>query len=80
MIYIVGTFRSRMHLPQHRHNLRTERIEVGVDLGQIARWLVLVEVAVKGDLIADYADLPIPLVPLTPIDPSVGDVGGPPLS
>jgi hypothetical protein len=34
---------SRMHLPQHLHDLRAQHIEVGADLCQVSRRLVLVE-------------------------------------
>ena len=55
---------SRMHLPQHLHDLPTQDIEVGINLRQVSRRLVLVEVTVERDLVADDADLLIPFVAL----------------
>lgn len=45
-----------MHLGQQLHNLLGDRIQIGINLGQRARRLVLVEVAVEG--IALYTTLP----------------------
>ena len=65
---------SRMHLPQHLHNLCAQHIEIRINLRQVSRRLVLVEVAVEGDLVADDADLLIPLVAFARIDPGVFDM------
>ena len=64
-----------MHLPQHRHNLRAQPIQIGVDGRQVARGIVFVEVAVEGDLVADAADLPVAGVTLAGVDPGIGHMG-----
>jgi len=48
-----------MHLTQQRHDLRADCIQIGVDLNQVAWWLVLVEVAVEGDFVTDDTNLAI---------------------
>src|SRR5690606_6662549 len=59
--------RSLGHLGEEGLNFGFEGFEFGVDFGQGAGWLVDVEVAGEGDLVADLR--------LRLVDPGVGDVG-----
>lgn len=64
-----------MHRPQQLHNLLGYSIEIGVDGRQIAGRLVLVEVAVKGDLVAHDAHLTIERIGLAGVDQASGTWG-----
>ena len=64
-----------MHLPQQGHDFGADGVEVGVDFFQRARRLVLVEVAVERDFVADDADFAVLGVALAGVDPGVGTCG-----
>ena len=65
---------SLRHLPQQVQDLLLDLRQLGVDLVQRARWLVLEEHAVEVDLVADLADAAVLLVQRLAVDPGVGHV------
>ena len=60
-----------MYLRQQLHNLLGHCIELYIYSRQIARRLVLVEMAVEGDFVSDDTDLAILGIALTGIYPGV---------
>jgi hypothetical protein len=63
-----------VYLRQQLHNLLGDRIEIGVDGCQLAGRLVLIEVAVKGDLITDDAHLTIERIGFAGVNPANPDL------
>src|SRR3569623_1064426 len=59
--------KSRRHLPEKSDNLFFRPLQVRVDLVQSARWLVLEEISVEVNLIADLV--------LAAVHPSIGKMG-----
>ena len=49
-------------------------MDIGFDLPERARWLIPIEVAVEVDLVADQANLSVPVIALRYVDPSIGNV------
>lgn len=64
-----------MDLLQQLHDFGADGVEVGVNLGQVAGRLVLVEMAIEGDLVANDADLVVLGVALGGVDPRTRNVG-----
>src|SRR5713226_8624225 len=66
---------SSGHLVQHGQDILLQELDIGFDFFQRARRLVLVEVAVEVDFVADSADFAISVVADGGVDPGIGDVG-----
>ena len=62
------------HAFQHLQNVRLDSLDIGFDLSERARRLIPIEIAVEVDLVADQADLPVPVIALRRVDPSIGNM------